>query len=118
MFDNLISNAVKFTPERGSVRVAIAGDEHSIVASVCDTGCGIPEAEQSRLYERFFRSSATRDVPGTGLGLTIVRAIVEGHGGSISCQSNAGEGTTFTFTVPLRTPAGDKGAAAAVAAAG
>jgi signal transduction histidine kinase len=105
VFDNLISNAIKFTPERGCVKVSVGSDEGTIVASVSDTGCGIPQAEQSRLFERFFRSSATRDVPGTGLGLTIVRAIVESHGGSIVCKSTPGEGTTFIFTLPLRTPA-------------
>jgi signal transduction histidine kinase len=101
VFDNLVSNAIKFTPERGRVKVTLGSDNGAIVASVCDTGVGIPLAEQSRLFERFFRSSATRDLPGTGLGLTIVRAIVEGHGGSVVCTSNDGEGTTFTFTLPL-----------------
>jgi PAS domain S-box-containing protein len=101
VFDNLVSNAIKFTPERGRVKVTLGSENGAIVASVCDTGVGIPLAEQSRLFERFFRSSATRDLPGTGLGLTIVRAIVEGHGGSVVCTSNDGEGTTFTFTLPL-----------------
>jgi two-component system phosphate regulon sensor histidine kinase PhoR len=104
VFDNLISNAIKFTPERGCVKVSIAGDGETIVAGVSDTGCGIPQGEQSRLFERFFRSSASRDVPGTGLGLTIVRAILEGHGGSIACTSDVGEGTTFTFTLPQGLP--------------
>jgi PAS domain S-box-containing protein len=104
VFDNLISNAIKFTPERGCVKVSIAGDADTIVASVSDTGCGIPQSEQPRLFERFFRSSASRDVPGTGLGLTIVRAILEGHSGSIACRSGVGEGTTFTFTLPQRLP--------------
>jgi signal transduction histidine kinase len=116
VFDNLISNAIKFTPERGSVKVSVGSDEGTIIASVCDTGCGIPQAEQPRLFERFFRSTSTRDVPGTGLGLTIVRAIVESHGGSILFKSVQDEGTTFTFTLPLRVPAG-AGAQAAVAAA-
>jgi PAS domain S-box-containing protein len=101
VFDNLVSNAIKFTPERGRVKVTLGTENGAIVASVCDTGVGIPVAEQPRLFERFFRSSATRDLPGTGLGLTIVRAIVEGHGGSVECTSNDGEGTTFTFTLPL-----------------
>jgi PAS domain S-box-containing protein len=100
VFDNLISNAIKFTPERGTVKVALAAPEGAIVASVSDNGVGIPEAEQSRLFERFFRTTATRDVPGTGLGLTIVRAIVEAHGGTIECSSGS-NGTTFTFTLPL-----------------
>jgi PAS domain S-box-containing protein len=101
VFDNLVSNAIKFTPERGRVNVTLGSENGAILASVCDTGVGIPVAEQSRLFERFFRSSATRDLPGTGLGLTIVRAIVEGHGGSVVCTSNDGQGTTFTFTLPL-----------------
>jgi PAS domain S-box-containing protein len=101
VFDNLISNAIKFTPERGRVKVTLGSENGGIVASVCDTGVGIPIAEQPRLFERFFRSSATRDLPGTGLGLTIVRAIVEGHGGSVVCTSNDGQGTTFTFTLPV-----------------
>jgi PAS domain S-box-containing protein len=116
VFDNLISNAIKFTPERGSVKVSVGSDEGTMLASVCDTGCGIPDAEQSRLFERFFRSSATRDVPGTGLGLTIVRAIVESHDGSIQCESTPDVGTTFTFTLPLRAPAGADAEPAAVAA--
>jgi signal transduction histidine kinase len=116
VFDNLISNAIKFTPERGSVKLSVGSDDGTIVATVSDTGCGVPPAEQPRLFERFFRSSATRDVPGTGLGLTIVRAIVESHGGSVVCKSVPGEGTTFTVTLPLREPA-RSGAQPAVAAA-
>ena len=116
VFDNLISNAIKFTPERGRVKVSIGSDEGTFIASVSDTGAGIPKEEQRRLFERFFRSSSTRDVPGTGLGLTIVRAIVEGHGGSILCRSSPGEGTTFTFTMPLHAHAVDPGVEPAVAA--
>ena len=100
VFDNLISNAIKFTPERGSVNVSLGAETGAIVASVADNGVGIPQAEQPRLFERFFRTTATRDVPGTGLGLTIVRAIVEAHGGTIECTSSA-DGTTFTFTLPV-----------------
>ncbi len=109
VFDNLISNAIKFRPERGRVKVSLGSDESTFIASVADTGAGIPKEEQQRLFERFFRSSATRDVPGTGLGLTIVRAIVEAHGGSILCSSRPGDGTKFTFTLPLGAPAGEPG---------
>jgi len=107
VLDNLISNAIKFTPERGRVVVSLGTDGDSIVASVADTGVGIPQAEQARLFERFFRSSATRDVPGTGLGLTIARAIVDSHGGEIEFRSVPGEGTTFTFTLPQKAIAED-----------
>jgi PAS domain S-box-containing protein len=102
VLDNLISNAIKFTPERGRVLVSLGREGDSLVASVADTGVGIPQAEQARLFERFFRSSATRDVPGTGLGLTIARAIVDSHGGEIEFRSVPGEGTTFTFTLPQK----------------
>jgi PAS domain S-box-containing protein len=105
VFDNLVSNAVKFTPERGRVQVSVGHDEGTMIVNVSDTGCGIPVSEQSRLFERFFRSSATRDVPGTGLGLTIARAIVESHGGSVMCRSTPGEGTTFMVMLPLRATA-------------
>jgi signal transduction histidine kinase len=107
VLDNLISNAIKFTPERGRVLVSLGREGDSLVASVADTGVGIPQAEQARLFERFFRSSATRDVPGTGLGLTIARAIVDSHGGEIEFRSVPGEGTTFTFTLPQKAIAED-----------
>jgi signal transduction histidine kinase len=82
------------------------------VVTVTDTGIGIPAAEQEHLFERFFRAeSATRlAIPGTGLGLTISKAIVEAHGGSISVVSREGRGTTFSVAFPL---AGDTAARAA-----
>jgi len=98
--DNLISNAVKFTPSHGTVQVSIENRDGEVQVSVTDSGCGIPEAEQGQLFERFFRSSTSTHVPGTGLGLAIVKAIVESHGGSIKCESAAGQGTTFTFSIP------------------
>jgi signal transduction histidine kinase len=105
VFDNLLANAIKFTDPGSSVTVCVSCEESGIVASVSETGCGIPESEQPRLFERFFRSSATADLPGTGLGLTIVRTIVESHNGSISFASTEREGTTFTFSLPLQTAA-------------
>jgi signal transduction histidine kinase len=89
------------------VLVSLGREGDSLVASVADTGVGIPQAEQARLFERFFRSSATRDVPGTGLGLTIAHAIVDSHGGEIEFRSVPGEGTTFTFTLPQKAIAED-----------
>jgi len=116
VFDNLISNAIKFTPARGRVEVSVRVDADTVTASVTDSGHGIPEADQPRLFERFFRSSATSDEPGTGLGLTVVQAIVEGHGGEITCRSTLGEGTTFTLTLPQSAPAPERDVVAAATA--
>src|SRR6478609_7497557 len=100
---NLISNALKFTPEGGIVTARTFVDGDSAVIEVTDTGIGIPEVEQSRLFQRFFRSSTATEqaIPGTGLGLVISRAIAEAHGGTISVRSAPGKGTTFRVEIPL-----------------
>jgi signal transduction histidine kinase len=103
LFDNLVSNAIKFTPQGGSVRVSVAPSNGAVRLEVADTGIGIPEGEQRRLFERFFRAStaAERQIQGTGLGLYIARAIVEAHGGEISFESEPGRGTAFRIDIPL-----------------
>src|SRR5436190_1816525 len=95
--DNLVSNALKFTPEGGSVDVVLRRDGSEAVIEVRDTGIGIPAEESDRLFDRFFRSSvaAERAIPGAGLGLTIVKAIVDAHGGGIAVDSEQERGTTF-----------------------
>jgi signal transduction histidine kinase len=100
---NLLSNAMKFTPDGGRVSVSAAREGNAIVIRVTDTGMGIPLADQPRIFERFFRSSATQHlaVPGTGLGLSITKAIVEQHGGRLSVSSRPGEGTEVTVELPL-----------------
>ena len=103
--DNLISNAVKFTPADGRVAVTIGTsgeDDERASISVSDTGVGIPAEEIDRLFSRFFRAStATKNaVPGVGLGLTITKAIAVAHGGRIGVASTVGEGTTFTLDLP------------------
>jgi signal transduction histidine kinase len=107
LLDNLISNAIKFTPEGGRVDVRLAANDGLVRVEVADTGIGISPAEQARLFERFFRaSSATeRHIPGTGLGLYIANAIVDAHGGRIDVRSAPGEGTTFVVELPVATPA-------------
>jgi PAS domain S-box-containing protein len=101
--DNLLSNAIKFTPEGGVVTVRLAEDGESALLEVSDTGIGIPASEQSQLFERFFRASTamTHAIQGTGLGLTIVRGIVDAHGGEVACTSVEGGGTTFTVRLAL-----------------
>ena len=104
--DNVLSNAVKFTPEGGDVSVAVSTSGETTRFEVRDTGVGIPEDEAGRLFERFFRASTAQNIQGTGLGLSITKSIVEAHGGTISVQSSVGVGTTVTVDLPLvREPA-------------
>jgi PAS domain S-box-containing protein len=103
LLDNLVSNAIKFTPEGGLVRVRLARHGRRVVVGVSDTGIGIPPEEHASLFQRFFRSSEAtrRAIPGTGLGLTITKAIVDAHGGSIDIESELGSGTTFLVELPV-----------------
>ncbi|WP_157454017.1 HAMP domain-containing sensor histidine kinase [Cellulomonas sp. Root485] len=105
MFDNLISNAVKFTPPGGTIGVTLSGAEDMVSAQIADTGIGIPPGEVDRLFERFFRASTVGAVDGTGLGLSIVKSIVEVHDGTIAVTSAEGVGTTITVELPVRQPA-------------
>jgi signal transduction histidine kinase len=108
--DNLVSNAIKFTPSGGTVWVGVTsrGDQGSEGADVVvsDTGIGIPPDELSHLTTRFFRASTAtrRAIPGVGLGLSITKAVVDAHGGSLSITSTVGEGTAFTITLPATPP--------------
>lgn len=102
MLDNLVSNALKFTPEGGRVVVRLTDAGDHARADVADTGMGIPEGEQQHLFERFFRASSatSRAVPGAGLGLTIVKTIAEAHGGTVELTSREGSGTSVTARIP------------------
>ena len=102
LLDNLISNAIKFTPAGGRVCVSLCTQAGAIRLEVSDTGIGIAEADRAKLFERFFRtqSALERQIQGTGLGLYISKAIVEGHGGRIGVQSEVGSGTTFIVEIP------------------
>jgi signal transduction histidine kinase len=104
VLDNLVSNALKFTPAGGSIEVGAHIVDGSVRLTVTDTGIGIPAEEQPRLFERFERARAATEgaVQGVGLGLAICRAIVEGHDGRISLESAPGEGTTFIVELPAR----------------
>jgi two-component system, sensor histidine kinase and response regulator len=107
---NLLSNAVKFTPDGGRVEVRLGSEGGQVVLAVADTGVGIPAADQDRIFERFYRTAIVRrqEIPGTGLGLTITKAIVAAHNGTIAVESAEGRGSTFTIRLPLmRVPAID-----------
>jgi signal transduction histidine kinase len=103
LLDNLVANAIKFTPAEGRVDVRLARANGSAVIEVADTGIGIPRDEQDRVFQRFFRTSnaTAKAIPGTGLGLSIVKAIAEAHGGTASVSSAVGRGTTFRVALPL-----------------
>jgi PAS domain S-box-containing protein len=100
---NLLSNAIKYTPSGGAIVVTLAEGEAMLRWSVRDSGIGIPKAQQARLFEKFFRAdnAHTVDTEGTGLGLYLVRLIVERLGGNVTCESEEGQGTEFAFTVPI-----------------
>ena len=104
--DNLVSNAIKYSPGGGRVTVRALPGNRWVQLSVTDTGMGMSEADSSRVFQRFFRTDAARgaSIAGAGLGLSITRMIVEGHGGTITCESVKGRGSTFTLTLPADGP--------------
>jgi signal transduction histidine kinase len=103
MLANLVSNAVKYSDEGGSVTVDLGADDGQATLRVIDRGLGISESDQRELFREFFRSSNPEALarPGSGLGLVIVDRIVRRHGGRIEVDSGLGEGTTVTVTLPL-----------------
>ena len=108
--DNLVSNAIKFTPEGGTVEVGVSQAEGRALVTIADTGPGMTPSEVDQLFERFFRTRSAREsnIQGTGLGLAITKSIVEAHGGTIAVSSEPGAGTTFT--IALAAGAGATGA--------
>jgi signal transduction histidine kinase len=99
---NLLDNALTYTDRGGSITLAAEAGADSVTISVADTGAGIPAAFVPHVFDRFFRVPGQSRGTGTGLGLAIVREIVLAHGGSITCASEPGVGTTFRLTLPLR----------------
>jgi two-component system phosphate regulon sensor histidine kinase PhoR len=100
---NLLDNAIQYTPEGGRVRVIATAGPREAVVTVDDTGMGIPLAEQERIFERFYRVDVarSREAGGTGLGLSIAKHIVEAHGGRLWVESEVGRGSKFSFSVSL-----------------
>ncbi len=101
VFNNLIGNAVKFTPRGGHVSVSAHVAAGNLHVTVDDTGIGIPDQDLSRIFKKYYRSAGASGFKGTGLGLAISRAIVEAHGGDIMVESREGEGSRFTVVLPL-----------------
>ena len=102
VFVNLLSNAVKYTPEGGEIRVKLAREESAILATVSDNGCGISAEDLPKLFQEFYRSSdpMNQQIRGTGLGLALVKRIVEAHRGRIWVTSEQGKGSTFSVSLP------------------
>ncbi|QEH37350.1 Alkaline phosphatase synthesis sensor protein PhoR [Aquisphaera giovannonii] len=102
IFDNLLDNAIKYTPESGSVRMACSQGEGAVIVEVVDTGIGIPRDDQPRIFERFYRvdKARSRELGGTGLGLAIVKHLVSSIRGQVAVASRPGSGSRFTVTIP------------------
>ncbi|MCU1436226.1 MAG: histidine kinase [Pseudarthrobacter sp.] len=103
VLDNLVSNAIKYSPDGGTVVVSLTQEDGHMTCRVSDTGMGMSEEDLAEVFSKFFRTSSVRRtaIPGVGLGLSISKAIVEAHGGTIQVQSKKGQGTTFTFRMPV-----------------
>src|SRR5690606_28072984 len=102
VLENIIDNASKYTPEKGSILVTIKGTKDKVKVIVKDTGVGIPKEDQGRLFEKFYRiqNKITQNVTGSGLGLYWANKIVVLHGGEIKVQSTPGKGSTFSLILP------------------
>ncbi len=103
VLDNLIGNAVKYSPDGGDVVTRVDNDENYLRVSVSDSGIGLTEEEQEKIFDQFYRGATANraQIQGTGLGLTITKNIIDSHGGEIDVESTEGEGTTFTVQLPL-----------------
>ena len=103
VLQNLLDNAIQYTPAGGQIRVTASANSHEIVVAVSDTGIGIPLIDQERIFERFYRVDAarSREAGGTGLGLSIAKHIVDAHGGRLWVESTVGQGSRFSFSIPL-----------------
>jgi signal transduction histidine kinase len=103
VLNNLLSNAINYSPDGGKVAVTAKGFEHIIEIKVSDEGVGIPPEEVPKVFEKFYRVKhpKTRHITGTGLGLSLVKGIVEAYHGSIGVESAPGKGTTFTIILPV-----------------
>jgi two-component system phosphate regulon sensor histidine kinase PhoR len=98
---NLVHNAIKFTPARGSITITTRALEGSVAVDIADTGMGISKEDLTRVFERFYKGDKARAGEGTGMGLAIAKHVIEAHGGSIWVRSEEGKGSTFSFSLPF-----------------
>jgi signal transduction histidine kinase len=98
---NLLDNAVKYTVEHGHISIECSSSEDSVQVRIKDDGIGIPVAEQSKIWDRLYRGDKSRGQRGLGLGLSLVKAVVEAHGGRVTVQSTEGAGSEFTVSLPV-----------------
>jgi two-component system sensor histidine kinase VicK len=102
VLNNLLSNAIKYSPQGGTVTVGAHHEDGHVVVFVRDEGVGIPEADQQHLFERFYRGvNEMHDVKGLGLGLYVTQRVIDAHGGQVRVRSKEGEGSEFSFTLPV-----------------
>ncbi len=99
-FGNLLDNAIKYTGQDGTVTISASRNNGTATVTFKDTGMGIPEAEQDRIWDRLYRGDKSRSQRGLGLGLSVVKAVVEAHHGTVTVQSKPGEGAEFSIKLP------------------
>ena len=102
VFANLLDNALKYTPENGSVTISVHDEPAQAVVRFRDTGIGIPPEEQDKIWTRLYRGDKSRSQRGLGLGLSLVKAVVEMHQGQVTVTSVAGQGSEFTVRLPKK----------------
>ena len=100
VWSNLTSNAIKFTPKNGCITFTLHENSDSVIATVTDNGIGMSEVEQHHVFDKFYQADTNHSAEGNGLGLPLVKKIVEMHNGSISVKSATNEGSTFTVILP------------------
>jgi signal transduction histidine kinase len=104
VFSNLVSNAIKYSPSGGPIEISAGIETKQVVVAIEDHGIGIPAKDLDRLFERYHRGSNVSGIVGTGVGLYLVKMVVDLHGGSIAVKSKEGEGTRFTVRLPIKPP--------------
>ena len=103
---NILFNAIRYTPKGGDVRLKVTDEEQTVLITVSDTGIGLPEGDEEKIFEEFYRGANAREIErdSTGLGLSIVRQVVERHGGKVWARNNESGGSTFSFRIPKKGP--------------